>query len=169
MTKYIFYKISCLDTSIDYVYIGSTTNFTKRKYHHKSRCNNINDSFHNFPVYKFIRDNGGFENFSMIPIEESDFETKLQARIREQELIETYINKLNSRNAYINKIEYKKQYNKHYRFENKEQIKKYKAQYFEQNKQHIKEYQKNYRLIKKLEKQSEIQPQFDAIVNLIEE
>ena len=39
---YIIYKITSLDPKIDYCYIGSTQNFTKRKIKHKSMCKTIN-------------------------------------------------------------------------------------------------------------------------------
>ena len=146
MTKYIFYKISCLDETINNVYIGSTTNFTKRKSRHKiNSINNENDKNYNFPIYKFIRENGGWVNFKMVPIEEAEFESKLHAHIREQELFEKYKNKLNSINAYTNQKEYKKEY----RELNKEKIKESKKEYRETNKEKIKEYQKQYRELNK--------------------
>ena len=36
----IVYKIYCIDKTITDVYIGHTTNFTKRKYQHKTSCGN---------------------------------------------------------------------------------------------------------------------------------
>ena len=41
--KSMIYKICCNDLKIKEIYIGSTTNFTKRKQTHKSYCNNINE------------------------------------------------------------------------------------------------------------------------------
>ena len=38
----MIYKIVCKDLSITPVYIGSTTDFTNRKYDHKSSCENVN-------------------------------------------------------------------------------------------------------------------------------
>ena len=46
-SKNVIYKIVCNDENVDYLYIGSTTNFTKRKNCHKSCCNNINNINHN--------------------------------------------------------------------------------------------------------------------------
>ena len=48
--KTIIYKLINYDCP-DLVYVGSTTNFTKRKQHHKQRCLNINDKKHNLKVY----------------------------------------------------------------------------------------------------------------------
>jgi hypothetical protein len=41
-SKTIIYKLVCNDLSITDVYVGSTTSFVKRKYLHKSLCNNEN-------------------------------------------------------------------------------------------------------------------------------
>ena len=68
--KSMIYKLCCNDPSIKDVYVGSTTNFTRRKHQHKNSCNNEKDRYHNRYVYRFIRDNGGFENWSMILVED---------------------------------------------------------------------------------------------------
>ena len=86
---------------VDYCYIGSTQNFTKRKSKHKSMSNLIN-TISNRKLYNTIRENGGWDNFEMTPIEEYLCDTPLQARMREQVLIdEIEKNKLNSINAFI--------------------------------------------------------------------
>ncbi len=68
-SKNINYRIVCKDITISDCYVGSTTNFTKRKSNHKSTCNNINSQKHNNYVYEFIRNHGGWENWDMIEIE----------------------------------------------------------------------------------------------------
>ena len=72
----LIYKLCCKDPSIEEIYVGSTTNFKQRKTSHKKSCNNENNKGYNLKVYKFIRDNGGFENWSMIQIEPYSCETK---------------------------------------------------------------------------------------------
>lgn len=49
------------------VYIGSTSNFNHRVITHKSYCNN--EKAHNYSqkIYCYIRDNGTFENFEIVP------------------------------------------------------------------------------------------------------
>ena len=54
-----FYKIVCKDINITGCYVGHTTDFTKRKYQHKTVCNNENIKGHNIYLYQFIRGNGG--------------------------------------------------------------------------------------------------------------
>ena len=51
------------------VYIGSTANFTQRKYCHKSRCNNEKDKAYDSKIYQNIRNDGGWDEWNMIEIE----------------------------------------------------------------------------------------------------
>jgi len=91
--KTVIYKIFCKDTNITGKYIGSTTNFNKRKYKHKSDCSNENN---NLKVYQYIRENGGFENFEMVIIEEYPSDNKKEANKRERFWIEKLKANLNS-------------------------------------------------------------------------
>jgi len=122
--KYIIYEITPLDKSIVYSYVGSTKNFRNRKFQHKSICDNKNNTKkYNYPLYSFIRANGGWAAFEMNPIEEIEVETKLQARIREQFWKEDREKKqqiLNAINPYsgLSKDEYQKKY----KDENKQEI-----------------------------------------------
>ena len=123
--KYIIYEITPLNKSLVYSYIGSTKNFRTRKFQHKSRCYYEKDIIHyNFPLYNFIRENGGWDAFEMNPIEEIEVENKTQARIKEQfwkEDREAKFQVLNAYNPYsgfTNRTEYLK----NYREENKQQI-----------------------------------------------
>jgi hypothetical protein len=134
--KYIIYEIAPLDKSILYSYIGSTKNFRRRKFEHKSVCENENSKKYNFPLYKFIRENGGWDSCELNPIEEIEVETKTQARIREQfwkENRETKFQVLNAVNPYTNRTEYQNKY----REENKEELQKYQKIYRDENKQQI--------------------------------
>lgn len=62
--KSCIYKLSCNDNSIPDFYIGSTTDIFTRQRGHKSRCNNPKDEKYNYPVYNYIRENGGFDNWN---------------------------------------------------------------------------------------------------------
>ena len=159
---YVIYKIKSLDPTVDYCYVGSTQNFTKRKCQHKNNCNVINKK-NNTKLYNTMRENGGWINFQMTPIEEYKCDTPLQARMREQFWIENIEkNKLNSINAFIsaedrqNQIaEQKKEYRfknrvqiaeqkKEYRFKNRDQIAELKKEYYFKNRDQIVEQQKEY-------------------------
>jgi hypothetical protein len=65
----MIYRIVPNDTNLKFCYIGSTTNFTKRKSRHKYICNNKNNKHYNINVYKTIRDYGGWDAFSMVLVE----------------------------------------------------------------------------------------------------
>lgn len=92
----IFYKIYCTNNSVSDIYVGHTTNFVQRKYYHKRACNNDRDSNHNLKVYKFIRSNGGWNNWRMDIIGFHDCDDHYQARKVEQQYFESLNATLNS-------------------------------------------------------------------------
>ena len=92
----VVYKLCCNDLSIKDIYIGSTTSFRKRKYTHKSQCNNIKSKNYNSKVYKFIRANCGFKNWSMILIAETPCNSKLELNKHERYYYEKFNSTLNS-------------------------------------------------------------------------
>ena len=62
-SKCLIYKIQHLEND-KLLYVGHTTNFTQRKYAHN--YNTINNK--KYKVYEMIRNNGGWESFSMIKL-----------------------------------------------------------------------------------------------------
>ena len=86
----IIYKIVCKDLNIKPVYIGSTTDFTNRKYDHKSNCINIDGKKYNYELYQFIRINGGWGNWDMILIENYPCNSKLESLRQERNWYEFY-------------------------------------------------------------------------------
>ena len=82
------YKLCCRDPTIKDCYVGSTCNFTKRKWGHKSKCNNEKDIAYNFNVYKFIRDHGGWDNWDMIELIKYSCNTKRELELKEREYLE---------------------------------------------------------------------------------
>jgi len=84
----IIYKIVCRDLNIKECYVGHTTNFTKRKNQHKSSCTNEKSKEFNHYVYKFIRQNGNWDNWCMIEIEKYSCNDKNEALKRERHWIE---------------------------------------------------------------------------------
>jgi hypothetical protein len=127
-SKTVIYHFVCQDTNIKCSYVGSTTNFVKRKYGHKHRCCNENIKGHNSPVYKTIRDNGGWDNWNMLPLEEFVCESKIQQNIREQ--------------YWIDKLQPTMNHLKAYRSE--EDLYQYQKDYAEKNKEHLKAYHKEW-------------------------
>ncbi len=96
---YIIYKLSIKN----YIYIGSTKNFNRRKNEHKSRC--LNGKKDEIILYKKINELGGWSECEIVPIEEYDCESSLQARIREEFHRKEYEAQLNTNKAYISKEE----------------------------------------------------------------
>ena len=84
----IIYKFCCKDTNIKDIYIGHTTSFTQRKSAHKFNCYDENGKQYNKSLYKCIRDNGGWDNWSMIQIEQVDCKGKREAEAIEHQWIE---------------------------------------------------------------------------------
>ena len=134
METYYIYKICCNDNSVEGFYIGSTINFRVRKSNHKSNCNGNKV---NCKIYKTIRENGGWENWRIVIVEQIPNCSKLQAQIREEELRVELDATLNSNSAYCSLS--KEEYIRKYREENKEQIAIYKKKYNEANKEQIKQ------------------------------
>jgi predicted GIY-YIG superfamily endonuclease len=96
-SKTIIYKI----WKDDDFYVGSTTDFTTRKYKHKNMCNDKKCKMYNLKVYQTIRDKGGWNAWEMIPLEEYvDCKSRTQARIREEEWRVKLNADLNTRKAY---------------------------------------------------------------------
>ena len=86
--KGLIYKIKCLDPKIRDIYVGSTLNEVARRKSHKKSCNNPNTRGYNIYVYQFIRSNGGWENWKLVPIKLYPCNSKLELRIEEERMIE---------------------------------------------------------------------------------
>ena len=131
----IIYKIVCNDLNIKDLYVGYTTDFKRRKSEHKLNCNNINSEKYNMKIYKTIRENGNWDNWSMIEIEKYPCNDSKEATARERYWFETLQAKMNSI--------YPQRSDKEYNEANKHNIK----MYYETNKDKILEYQKNLYLL----------------------
>ena len=87
--KACIYEIVCKDVNITQRYVGSTTNLIQRRREHKKVCNNENIKAYNYYVYQFIRENGGFENWDVVLIEQViDCKDKENLHKRERYYIE---------------------------------------------------------------------------------
>lgn len=135
-----FYKICCLDPSIPDIYVGHTTNFTRRKCTHKSSCNTETSIGYNIYVYKFIRDNGGWNNWTMLELCNRSCENKHDAERIERGYIEDLKASLNKQIPTRTDPEYGKKYREDHREELLEKNKKY----YEDHREELLEYQKKY-------------------------
>jgi hypothetical protein len=123
--SYYIYKICCDDLP-DFVYVGSTKAFRQRKNQHKN-CYNNGD---NFKLYNTIRENGGWDNWRMVILEDLGEVSLTQARIKEEEHRVKLNGNLNMRKCKGDKKEYDKEY------------KKTNEKYKENQKEYVKEYRK---------------------------
>jgi hypothetical protein len=170
-SKTIIYKIVCNDLNITDIYVGSTTDFIRRKNEHKRCCNNEKSKKYNLKVYQIIRQNGGWDNFTMIEIEKYNCNDSNEAHAKERYHYELLNSSLNSNLPNRTQQEYyeanklkiveqqkqyrknnkekiaeiKNEYNKKYREANKEKLKEKAKQCREVNKEIIAERTKKYR------------------------
>jgi hypothetical protein len=121
------------------VYVGHTTNFSKRKGEHKSNCKNENGKAFNYKLYEMIRSNGGWNSFKMIEIEKHPCNDKHGAGRREDEVMKDLKANMNSHKA--------SRTQKQYYEANKDKLKEKNKEYCEGNKDYCKEYNKEYREI----------------------
>ena len=147
-SKTLIYKLINYDFP-DLVYVGSTTNFVKRKQQHKSRCNNENGKGYHTKVYKTIRDNGGWESWNMIVVHEFPCLNKTESAIEEDRcMIELKANMqmLKAYNSEEYKIEQVLKLGKKYRMKNKDILTEKSIEYYNENKEIICEKNKDYRI-----------------------
>ena len=154
----VIYKLKRNDDYDDNnMYLGSTTNFRVRKISHKTCCNNESTKSYNRLVYKYIRDNGGWNEWVMIPVEEYPCNSKKELEIRERyhiDLLKPTLNKnipTRTLKEYYkqNKDNFKEYYEQNkdkiaeyyneYNKQNKDKVLKQKKEYYEQNKDNFKE------------------------------
>ena len=131
-SKTVIYKICCKDINITDFYVGHTTELTKRKYQHKTNCNNENFKAYNIYLYRFIRENGGWDNWEVVKIEDYICNSFNDALKRERFWIEELKATLNRTIPTRTDAEYYQ--------DNKEKILIKRAIYREQNKEKLKEY-----------------------------
>ena len=114
------------------IYIGSTTDFIRRKNKHKSDCNCVTSKSYNQKNYQYIRGNGGWEEWNMIEVEKFSCNDKREAEAREEYWRCHFNSQLNTKRAYRT-VEQRKQYDIEYQ-----------KQFYLDNRGKKLEYQKTY-------------------------
>lgn len=157
-SKTIIYKICCKDPTITDVYVGHTTDLIKRRHAHKCSCCNPDNKGCNLYIYQFIRDNGGWDNWDVIMIEECNLNNHNEALKKERWWLDELKATLNkyipsrtfeewNKDYYQKNKDKIKDKNKEYREnnkdKNKDKNKEYNKQWYENNKGKIKEYREN--------------------------
>jgi len=144
----VIYKICCDDIDIKNVYIGSTCKFIDRKRTHKNACNNKANRDYDRYVYRFIRENGGWKNWTVSIVDYTPCNSGLELLRIERKYIEK-IDKDLSLNIQLptrtpaeylldnyNHIQQKK---KEYKLDNYEYLQQKNKEYYEKNKTTINE------------------------------
>jgi hypothetical protein len=145
---YFIYVVCPKNKDLNLCYIGHTNNFIKRMKQHKNASENLKHTKAYQKLYETIRNNGGWSEWEMVEIDKIYGKTKLEARMREQEVIDDYNANLNTVSAYITEEQRKatkKAITEKYRLENKELLKEQVKKYKEEHKEVIAEQMKTYR------------------------
>jgi len=145
-SKMCIYKLEHIDKP-ELVYVGSTTDMTKRKTAHKFDTTNPKSKKYNQKKYEMIRANGGWESFRMLLVEKYPCSDSHEARRREAEVMKELKCNMNSISPFTSEEDRKIQKSKSnaiYRQNNRQIINEYKKEYYETNKQSIREKQNNY-------------------------
>ena len=151
-SKSVIYMIKKKDDdNIENVYVGSTKDFMKRKHSHKKSCNNPNSKGYNIKLYQYIRNNGGWDEWIMVVIQDYPCDSREELEEREDQIMCEIKSKLNNNRANRSWKEYKidnkekvLEKQKEYRELNKEKVKEKHKKYCENNKEKITEQMKKY-------------------------
>jgi len=137
------------DYNDENIYIGSTCNLIRRRCQHKDCCNKENNKEYNKPLYQYIRENGGWDNYIMIKIHDYKCNSKSELKIEERKMIDMLKPKLNKNIPTRSKKEYYEENkehlvekNKEWYEANKELLAEKKKKKYEANKQDINEKRK---------------------------
>ncbi|MFY7728216.1 MAG: GIY-YIG nuclease family protein [Flavobacterium sp.] len=148
LTNYTMYKIMPKNPELKLCYVGHTAYFHKRIAQHKEQAINEDYAKSHQKLYTTIRQHGGWDAWDMVELEQFQAGSKLEARIREQELIDEHEANLNSLKAYISPEDLKalkKQITDNYRKGNKAHIREMERKYKQEHKEVIDEQMKTYR------------------------
>ena len=103
----VIYKIQHHE-KLDLIYVGSTTDFTRRKAAHKNTCNNSHGKNYNVKLYKMIRYNGGWIAFKMVIIKVYPCLSKTELLIEEDRMMMELKTSLNSIKSHCSEDEIKR-------------------------------------------------------------
>ena len=98
----VIYKIVCLLSDINEIYIGITTDIIRRKYYHKMKS--MDPTNNKYKLYHFINQHGGFNNFDILEIRKYPCLDNNMAKAKQYKYIKLLNSDLNSNNV-INKFD----------------------------------------------------------------
>ena len=135
-------------------YIGSSKDFKARCWKHKSSCNNQNCKGYNLKVYKYMRDNGGWNEWDIILLYDYPCKNRNELELEEKRAVKKYKSTLNQvipgrtyQEWYEDNREKKAQIDKEYYEANKEKYLQKSKEHYENNRekhsQRMKEHYEN--------------------------
>lgn len=155
-------------------YVGSTSNMNSRKSKHKYNCSHEHCEHYHFDIYQYIRNNGGWNEFEVVPIRKiENISNKTDLRIAEREEMEKFTGLKNMRGSYLSteeQLEQKRESTKIWRKQNPEKNAEHQRQWrqnnpekksesskkwYEANKEKVMDYQRKYREQKKQLKETD--------------
>ena len=132
-------------------YIGSSTDFKKRCWGHKSNCNNQNSKQYNYKLYKYMRENGGWDCWEMLLLYDYPCKNRNELHLEEQRAVKEYKSTLNQfipartyQERYKDNREKILQQRKEYRKNNKEKILQKNKERYENNREKYLQQSKEY-------------------------
>jgi len=142
-SKTQMYKLKHIaDNDNENIYIGHTINWIQRKRLHKFNCNSKNEKICNTKLYMYVRENGGWNEWEMVWIENYPCNDKREAEAREEYWRSELKATLNTHRPFITK-EQDKERRILYKINNKEKGNEQKREYYKINKDKKKEYDPN--------------------------
>jgi len=123
------------DLENENIYVGHTTNWTQRKRAHKSTCNNTKSKKNHFLLYQNIRQNGGWDEWNMIWLEDFPCGGQPEACARERYWIDHYKSNLNKVKPGRTREEWRQ--------DNQEKLQEDKREYYKMNTERFKEYRED--------------------------
>ena len=112
-SKSRIYKIYCDIDGVDEIYVGSSRNLSNRICKHRYDCNTSQSKNYHYKLYRYIRDNCGFENFTFETLQRYSCNNAIELHMKEQEWITKLKPTLNDVKSYLT-VSDKKEYQKNY-------------------------------------------------------
>ena len=156
----LIYKIQH-KTIDELIYIGSTTNFNQRKYSHKFNSCDEKSREYNTKKYVMLRENGGWDMFTMVLVKKYPCNDYLEAFAEEERIRRELNANMNAQRCFRTTKQLKED-QKQYRETHKEKSKEYQKQYNETHKEEFKENKKQYYETHKEEKKAKSKEYYET-------